>query len=188
MKQTKYIFLRHADTKKDPSINVKEWILSENGMEQAELVSKMPVMNEVEVIYASSERKTFLTVEPLAVRLDKKIHTLEFFDEVKRGEKFFTKEEFEKEKSKQLIDLQYKAFSGESGTDALDRFKNGVSKVGAENEGKTVLIVTHGTILNIYFADLLNLFTNLPERWSKTSFCAVGIVQNEKVLQDIIFS
>lgn len=185
MKIAQLIFLRHAHTQKDPLINAAKWGLSEDGKQQARKVSEMSIANSVDVIYVSEEQKTFLTIEPLAKKLNKKPQALQFFNEVKRGDKFLTKEEFEVEKIKQLKDLSYSAFDGESGIEALARFNQGVEFVIKENQNKTILIVTHGTILNIYFASLLNAYNELPNRWDRTVFCAVGMVENGKVIQDI---
>ncbi len=186
IKITRIIFLRHADTKKDPNTNATLWELSDQGEKQAEEVSKNPIMDTVDTIYVSEELKTALTVQPIAQKLSKNIHGLSFFNEVKRGNKFLNKEDFEAEKKHQLANLSYCAFNGESGLEALARFKKGVSEVVGQNEGKTILIVTHGTILNIYFADLLGAHSTLLERWEKTSFCAYGIEENGKILKDII--
>ena len=186
MEKTKIIFLRHADTQKDPNLNAALWGLSEEGKKQAEEVVNLPIINEVDVIYVSKEKKTALTVEPLVKKLGKEVISLAFFDEVKRGDKFLTKEEFEAEKVKQLKDLDYHAFGGESCKEALARFKRGVEQVSKEDTGKTILIVTHGTVLNIYFADLLNAYDKLPERWQKTAFCAYGVVESDVVTKDII--
>jgi len=186
MDKTKIIFLRHADTQKDPNLNAALWGLSEEGKKQAKKTANLSIMNDINVIYVSEEKKTTLTVESLAKKIGKEIIPLSFFNEVKRGDKFLTKEEFEAEKVKQLKDLNYHAFDGESGNEALMRFKQGVRQALKENVGKTILIVTHGTILNIYFADLLKAYDKLPERWQKTVFCAYGVIENEKVIKDII--
>jgi len=186
MEKTKIIFLRHADTQKDPNLNATLWGLSEEGKKQAKEVVNLPIMNEVDVIYVSREKKTTLTVEPLAKKLGREAIPLAFFDEVKRGNKFLTKDEFEAEKVKQLKDLDYHAFGGESGKEALARFKRGVEQISKENTGKTILIVTHGTVLNIYFADLLNTYDKLPKRWQKTAFCAYGVVESGIVTKDIV--
>lgn len=162
------------------------WELSEEGTRQAKKVSEIIDFQNIDIIYASKEQKTLLTVEPLAQKLHKTIHKDGSFNEVERGEKFLTKEEFEKEKKKQLEDLNFHAFGGESGTQALECFKKGFEKVCVENSDKTILICTHGTILNIFFADLLQDFQNLSDRWSSTAFCAYGIVENRKVIRDII--
>ena len=58
MKKTRIIFLRHADTQKDPNLNAALWELSENGKKQAEELVNLPIMNDVDVIYTSEEKKT----------------------------------------------------------------------------------------------------------------------------------
>jgi alpha-ribazole phosphatase/probable phosphoglycerate mutase len=184
--KTKLIFLRHAETQKNQNLNAAFWTLSEIGKKQAQEVNKLVVFNYVDIIYVSEETKTKLTVEPLAERLHKKVVTLANFNEVTRGDKFLTKEKFEIEKVKQLTNLNYNAFGGESCDEALVRFKKGVDQVVKSHEAETILIVTHGTILNLYFADLLTVQNELPDRWHKTSFCAYGIVENNKVSKDII--
>lgn len=186
MNQTKIIFLRHADTQKDPSVNAALWGLSEKGKDQAQQVSDVKEMETVDIIYVSEEQKTSLTAGPIAQKLKKEIKPLGFFNEVQRGDKFLTKEEFEMEKERQLLDLNFKAFGGESGFEALKRFKEGVEFVKNQNQGKIILIVTHGTVLNIYFADLLGVYNELPERWKKTEFCALGIVMGDKIIKDIV--
>ena len=186
MVRNKIIFLRHAYPLKDPNVNAALWGLSEIGKKQAESVATLPDMNSVDVIYVSEEKKTTLTVLPLAQKIKKDFQPLAFFNEVKRGDKFLTKEEFEAEKIKQLENLSYRAFDGESGNAALSRFKQGINYIFKKNPDKTILVVTHGTILNIYFADLLNAYNELPQRWKKTVFCAYGIVEDGKILKDII--
>lgn len=185
MKTTQLIFLRHAHTKKDPLVNAAQWGLSDDGKKQAQNVSEMFIMNSVDTIYISEEQKTLLTIEVLAKKINKPIESLSAFNEVKRGDAFLTKEEFEVEKVKQLTDLSYAAFEGEKGMDAFARFKQGVELVSKKNQNKIILIVTHGTILNIYFASLLNRRNQLLNRWNRTDFCAIGIVENDKVIQDI---
>lgn len=186
MEKQKIIFLRHADTKKDPSLNAALWELSGDGKKQALEISKNPEMLNVDAVYVSEERKTLLTAGPILEKISKQAQALALFNEVRRGDKFLPKEEFEVEKNRQLADLSYRAFDGESGIEALKRFEEGIMQVSAINKGKVILVVTHGTILNIYFASLLNLQGKLLERWNKTGFCAYGITENGKVIKDIV--
>lgn len=183
---TTIIFLRHADTKKDPLVNAILWELSEKGERQAESIVKIEIMHLVSAIYSSHEEKAVLTSAPLAKYLGLEINRLAYFNEVLRGDKFLSKEEFEHEKKRQLQDLNYSAFGGESGIEALNRFKQGVEVISQKHPQETILVVTHGTILNIYFADLLNANKELPLRWAQTQFCAYGIVNNGKVIKDIV--
>lgn len=183
---TKIFFIRHAQTKKDPNVNASNWVLSNDGIEKAESFKNYSTLQNVEKIYASSEIKTVQTIEPLAKKLDKEVIQIDLFDEVRRGDKYLTNEEFEIEKFKQLEDLDYPAFGGETAREALKRFEKGVKKVASANKGKVIIIVSHGTILNLYFAKLLNRFFEIKERWQNTSFGAVGVTIDDKVTSDIV--
>lgn len=178
--------MRHGSIKKDPAVHASQWVLSDKGVGEAEQVSLLPCMSEVGVVFASSEKKAQLTAGPIAVKRGLTINVSSAFDEVARGEKFLTDEEFETEKTKQLTDLDYAAFNGETGNAARQRFADGVKEVSSRYQGQTILIVTHGTVLNIYFAGLLQAEKELPARWSKTAFCAYGIVEDGKVVKDIV--
>lgn len=195
------IFIRHADTQKDPEIIARDWTLSEKGFEQANKLASNPDLFSIQHFFVSSEQKTRLTILPLSEKLkrSKTITTEENFDEVKRGNKFLSKEEFELEKKLQLENLDYRAYDGESCNETLIRFKEGINNI-LLNKEEIIAVVSHGTILNCYFADILNYNNQLPKRWSKTPFACYGIVeyrqyQSEdtkeivteiKVLKDII--
>lgn len=186
MATTKIIFLRHADTQKDPAVHASQWGLSPAGSEAAERLAVDATLMAAQAIYVSEEPKTALTAGPLASALGIEPVADAAFNEVARGEKFLSKEDFEAEKKRQLEDLEYAAFNGETGREALARFKEGVERAVAAHPGKTVLITTHGTVLNLYFADLLGKNAELPERWNKTAFCAYGVVEDGSVTKDIV--
>jgi len=182
----KIIFLRHADTEKDSSIKSIKWGLSQIGKQQAKNILNDDVFSNVDIIISSEEEKSYLTALPLAEKLGIKIERSSYFNEVIRGDKFLSDEEFKLEKEKQLTDWNYEAYGGESGDQAAARFKKGIGIVSNEHHGKMILIVTHGTILNMYFAEILNVHNTLFERWQKTKFCAYGVVANGEVIKDII--
>ena len=183
--KTKIYFIRHVDTLKDPNQNASKWVLSSKGEEQAREISELAFLQDCDVIFVSSEIKTYLTIEPLAKKVNIGIVENPDLDEVRRGDKFFTKEEFEIEKFKQLEELDYPAFGGETANQALQRFSNAVNLIKKTYEGKSIIIVSHGTILNLYFASILSKFSDLKNRWSNTKFGAIGIIEDNKVLKDI---
>lgn len=179
------IFLRHAETEKNPGKPASEWSLSPFGKETATSLLATSEFSNVEVIYVSGERKSKDTAEPLSIRLGIPACEHEGLGEVLRGTAFLTDEEFEREKELQLEDLDYPAFGGETGSEALARFISAVETVTRENPDKTILIVSHGTILTLYFAHLLGTTENLITRWKQTHFLACGITVNGKVTTDI---
>ncbi len=186
MTNTKIIFLRHLKTKKDPNKNAANWYLSKEGQTEAENIANNPIMQGIDIIYVSSEIKTKLTIEPLNTIINKKIIIDNRLNEVKRGDKFLSDSEFLLEKEKQLLDWNYEAFDGEKGEDALKKFKNAIAEITEKNKGKNVLVVSHGTILNLYFADLLDEKDNIINRWKNTGFGGYGILENQKLVKDII--
>ena len=183
---TRFIFIRHAKQKQDPKLHAKEWVLTIPGKRKAEKICALPELTEADVLYASDEVKAQMTIQPLAARLGKKIHVSRAFNEIERGKKYLTKDAFAREKQRQLEDLDYPAFNGESGRVALARFKREVCELGRRHAGKTIVVATHGTILTIYFADLLGVLDKLVERWQRAEFGAWGIVEDGRVVKDLL--
>ena len=180
-----FFLIRHAETKKEPSSHSMKWELTDSGKEEARRLANLSALQNVDLIYASKEAKTRLTIEPLANRLSKIIHIDPAFNEVNRPSLFLTNEEFTREKQRQLEDWAYAAQGGESANEALARFKIGIDRLNATLSGKEIVIVSHGTILNIYFAFLIGT-KDIFKRWSNTSFCAYGIVRDGKVVEDLV--
>ena len=183
--KTTIFFIRHADTIKNPNLNSSKWVLSEKGSEQAKIISDTNILKDCDLIFVSSEIKTYLTINPLAKKLNIEIIELSDLDEVRRGDIFLTDSEFETEKFRQLEDLDYPSFGGETANQALQRFSNAIDLIHKSYAGKKIIVVSHGTILNLYFAKILNKFSEIKERWSSTPFGAIGIIENKSVIKDI---
>jgi len=183
---TKIIFIRHEEPQKDSNTNASQWVLTPKGLEESDKLSNRKSLQNVQAIYTSSEIKSVQTIEPLAQKLNLPIIKISDFDEVRRNDKYLTPEEFEIEKFKQLEDLDYPAFGGETANQALKRFEEAIKKIETENPNKNIVVVSHGTILNLYFAKLLDEFENIKERWSNTKFGVYGEVENRKVIRDIV--
>lgn len=181
-----FIFLRHAQTAHDSTKNAADWVLSEKGYQDAKNLININDLNQVDLIFTSSEVKAFLTAKPLADFLNVEITQIGDFDEVRRSDKFFTDEEFLENKKKQLEDFNFPAFGGETCNEALLRFNKALKKIDEEFSDKRILIVSHGTILTAFFARKLEIFDNLNSRWQQTPFCAFGIIQNNEIIKDII--
>jgi len=183
---TTIIFIRHLETLKDSKTNASNWTLSEEGLKKAQELSFDDYYSDVTKIFTSEEIKTIQTIEPLAKKLNLPINQIKDLEEVRRSDIFLTNEEFEIEKFKQLEDLNYPAFGGETGNQALDRFESALNKILEENKDKKVIVVTHGTILNMYFAKLLNKGSDIIHRWQNTEFGARGTVRDGKVISDFV--
>jgi broad specificity phosphatase PhoE len=145
-----------------------------------------PFLNKVDLIYSSTDIDTIHFIKPLAEKLNLKIIQNKNLDEVRIDEKYLPNYEFELEKLKQLEDLYYPAFGGETAIDALKRFSNEIKKIQNENQDKTIVVVSGKTILNLYFAKLQNNFNEIIDRWKNTDFGSIGIVEEGKVTKDLV--
>lgn len=184
--KNKYFFLRHAETLKDPSVHAKDWLLTPDALNVINEYVNSGKFSGVNMIVASTENKAVATAKPIAKNLNLEIMELEEIKEIGRSNKFLTDEEFLVQKRKQMTDLDTEVDGGESGRNALNRFKAGIAKLEETNTGKTILVVTHGTVMSLYFAELTNNLATAFERWQALPFCAVGIIENGVVTQDIV--
>ena len=170
--KNKYVFLRHAETIKDPDVHPKDWLLTSDALEYLNTYISNGDFSAVTRIYSSTEPKAIATGKPISEYLNLKINEMEEFVEVKREKKFLTDEEFLLQKKREV--------------ENLESVENGISILEKIHEGETVLIISHGTVMTIYFAKLLGQLNKTFERWQKIKFCALGSVHNYKVMKDII--
>lgn len=182
----KFIFLRHAETEKNSEINAACWKLTESGKVQAEKVSNEDIFLNVDMIFSSEEDKAYLTALPIAQKNALNIVRDKSFNELRRGDKFLSQEEFERLKREKLIDLDCAFDGGETGNEALDRFKKSIELIEKKNFEKKIVIVSHGTILALYFFELMNRYGDIFSRWKKMEFCAWGVVRRGIIEKDIV--
>jgi len=181
------IFIRHAKTKVDKNIPIEKWILTEEGDKQAEQLASSGEFDEVDILISSKEKKSYLTIKPIADKLEKKIKRIKNLGEIKRphSEKL-TLEEYEDMKKKVFEDLDFTKYKWETANHAMKRFIDAVKKIDKKYENKKILICAHGTVMTLYFAYLQNQLNNLMKRWKNLEFGAVGIIKNGHVIKDIV--
>ncbi len=181
------IFLRHAETKVNDKLIVSKWILTDKGKEEAELLLKSALFDDIEVIITSDEEKAFETAYPLSVSLNTPINRDEKLNEIDRdkGNYLSTKEEYNRI-IQHTMEKRNESFNKwETANHALERFSKKVGEIGKIYTKKKILIVSHGVVINLYFAKILGCLDVVFERWLSNSFCDYGIIQNGKVLKDI---
>lgn len=185
MPNNTFYFLRHAETEKDPNIQSKKWSLSLIGERHARQIAESGCFDAVDVVISSCEKKAFDTAEPIAGRLGSEIIQMDEFNEVARGDKFLSKEEFEALKREKLENLDCKKDGGESGREAIARFNAGIQTVDNKYSCKNILIVSHGTILSLYFANVAGDNSDIYKRWKSMGFCSWGKVKRGLIEKNI---
>jgi len=183
-----FVFLRHAETERDSSVNAIHWKLTEEGANHAKKISNDDVFLNVDIIFSSEEDKAYSTALPIAEKNALSVIKDKAFNELRRGDKFLSNEDFDRLKREKLTDLDCAFDGGETGREALTRFKEAISMIDKENSGKKIVIVSHGTILSLYFFELMNYSGDIFSRWKKMEFCAWGIVIGGRIVKDIVNS
>jgi len=182
-----FCFLRHAVPKLDKSKPRSKWILSEEGVHAAQKLAPSPVFDNVNLIISSEEERAYQTARFVADKLGKEVVRMLELNELEQDAGgFLEKEEFDRTIRFALTRWDRSLHGWETARCALDRFRKAVNQVNSEYEGKTILIVSHGCVLNLYFAELLNKLNTVYERWNKTTFLNYGLVKDGKVVKDIV--
>ena len=181
-----FYFLRHGETKVDKNTPISKWVLSETGESQAKQLAKEGVFKDVDLIFSSTEDKSYKTALPVAENLGKEVIKLEELVELDRDNgEFLSADEYEKT-IKQCLRNPDESFNNwETATHALERFKQKIEELDNKYENKKILVVGHGFTINLYFAKLLGVLDKVYERLSANNFADWGVVKSQGVLKDI---
>jgi len=182
MNNTFYI-ARNAETTVDMDTPVSKWLLSTEGRQQTEKLAGL----KVDAIASSDEIKAVQTAEPLSRKLDLHIDKYPALRELNRdrsppmdnktwnfGVKYAMKNP---DKSK---------FEWEKASSALARFSEKIQELDLAYNKRRILVVSHGIVVSMYFAQLLGKLHAAFERMQNTPHCAYGVVRDGKVVKDII--
>ena len=181
------IFIRHAQTKIDKEVPIADWDLTEEGYQDSEKVKDVQEFQDIDILISSTERKAYLTIKPLAEKLEKEIIQIKDLSEISRGDAgALTKEEYNEMKVKVFQDLDFTDHGWETCNHALERFSKAVEEIDNKYENKKILISAHGTVMTLYFAKLQNKLDDLMGRWKSLGFCDYGIIKNGEVVKDIV--
>lgn len=183
-----FTLLRHAETALEKGKVVSKWSLSKRGEKQALKISQQAIFQTIDKIYTSKEQKAYQTILPLAKALDKKISRKEAFNELNRdkGSYLESKEVYQQTVKQCFSNPNHSINNWEKAYDALERFSQGIHLIDRNYENRKILIVSHGLVLNLYFAKLSEQLARVYDRWLATSFCAYGVVQNKRIIKDIV--
>jgi len=177
-------FLRHAETEIDEKIPVTEWRLTKHGIDQVQNLASSGIFDSVDAIFSSDEPKALLTAAPFAKRVGNATIAVPEFRELDRGTRYLTDDEYLTSVSITLNEPNSNVEGWESNSDALYRFERGLSTLPSKYVFKEALIVSHGLILSLYFAQLLGI-RDVYSRWKNLRFCSWGTVQDSQVVKDI---
>lgn len=160
---TNLIIVRHGNSIGNRDrifIGQTDWGLSEIGEEQVKRTTEYLKNEKIDAVYSSDLSRAYNTVLPSAEHRGLKIHKRKGLREIYAGE-WETKSfadlpvVFKESYSLWQNDIgKCRCDGGESLAELYERVKRTINKIARENEGKTVLIGTHATVIrvmNCYF-------------------------------------
>ena len=128
--------------------------LDDVGLSQAQSIAEaLAAYGRIDAIYSSDLSRAYQSVKPLAERLGLPIHINKNLREINVGKwqgqliEDVRRQEPERFEAYRVNPGLFRFEEGESYGDAMVRGKRALDEIAAENEGKTVVIGTHGGIV-----------------------------------------
>lgn len=174
--ETRILIIRHGQSE----ANINKFFagqtniqLTELGVTQAEMAAQLLKDEQIDAIYSSSLDRAYYTALPFArdrnlevIRVPELMErdcghwTSKSFDEVER---LYPEERLQWNNDPMNLTIS----GGESSPDMINRFGKALDKIAKENEGKVVLVASHGGIIKsvpYYYAEVKSdaLFNKTP--------------------------
>ncbi|HVE88744.1 MAG TPA: histidine phosphatase family protein [Burkholderiaceae bacterium] len=158
--KTQLLLIRHGETAWNAEHRIQGQLdipLSPLGMFQAARLSECLASEPIDAVYSSAQSRAWLTAAPLAARLG-----VEVISEPRLRERAFGvfeghtldeiaarfPEEFRKWRER---DPAWRPEGGETGQQLIDRVMAAVKDLGARHAGQTVVLVSHGGVLDVVY-------------------------------------
>ena len=175
---TKYLILvKHSVPEIQPDSAANTWKLSEEGRRRAHPLAEQLEDYEPEVIVSSDESKAKETADILAAHLRREVHILPDLHEHDRSKApFLSNDVFQSSIREFFQKPDELVFGAETANQAHARFYRAVHSVLSQFRDKTVVIVTHGTVISLFVSRLTG--SSDLELWNKLglpSFVAIDL-------------
>lgn len=203
MQKTIVYLIRHSEQLKikgiknieeDEQINNEKIILSVEGENKARELSKRKELNNIDIIWSSNYVRAMSTAKYIAYRNNLEINIDSNFNERKLGNLEKLKELGKDKKysytEEQLLDGKLKNIDGENRIEVNNRMSNSLNKILKENEGKNIVIVSHGAAIKFYLLNYCKVNENLNLEYKGkelviTSPCLLKLIFKNNELIDL---
>lgn len=171
MTSTSLLLVRHGETAWNAEHRIQGHLdipLSVTGIRQAARLAERLAPEAVAAIYSSELARAWLTAEPLAARLgldiiaDDRLRERSFgvFEGLKADE--IAVQHPEGFRNWRLRDPAWTIEGGESGQQLIDRVLSALHDIVARHPGQSVVIVTHGGVLDVAYRAARGLSWDAP--------------------------
>lgn len=193
---TRIYFIRHGETDWNAEGKYQGWSdipLSETGKKQAECLGERFQNIDLDVIYSSPLQRAYDTAQAVAIRKKMEIIPEEHFKEINFGEwEGLTAEQLNHlygEKFQYFLSHPEDAkFPGDGSFSLVtERIKIGLDKILEENEGKNIMIVSHGGLIRLCIFYLLKMDIRFyKQMWiNNTAVSVIDITSEGAVLYKV---
>ncbi|MED5016752.1 histidine phosphatase family protein [Paenibacillus chibensis] len=159
MKSKTLIYLvRHGETEWNVDHRMQghqDSPLTELGVKQAEWLGESLRNEPIDIVYSSSSRRAYRTAEIIKGDREIDIHTLDEFKEINLGIwEGKTQAEVKANDPEQFHyfwndPAEYKVQGSETFEDVFNRVMNGLNQIIQNNEGRSILLVTHTVVVKL---------------------------------------
>ncbi|MBN2543754.1 histidine phosphatase family protein [bacterium] len=163
---TKFILVRHGETewnKQGVFRGRKDLALNENGIQQAKALSQWLANEKIDAVFSSPLKRAIQTAEQIASPRNLEVKIEENFNNIELGEwqgepKTGIKDKYPEEWNLWINDTEnWKVKGSETLQDIRDRAIPAVQKLTEEYTGKTVVIVSHRSVLKLLITTLIGI-------------------------------
>ncbi|MHA1960391.1 MAG: histidine phosphatase family protein [Candidatus Thorarchaeota archaeon] len=180
------IFLRHAETTIKYDLPPSKWPLSDRGKRAAAKLAISDLLDDATSVFSSTEPKAYQTAMIFAIKLKRAVVYEPALNELNRdGGMLMTSEGYRKAVHSVLMDPNHKEFGWETSSSALSRFRSGIERLQSVHKDETILVVSHGIVLTLYFSYLFQDEERCLDRWNALEYCCWGRVTDGKVVKDL---
>lgn len=185
----KYLILvKHSVPEIVETLPAREWKLSELGRARAERLAELLRQYQPEIIFSSQEPKATETAEIIAGIHQIELHAAEDLHEHDRSNvHYLAHEEFQALIHEFLQNPNELVFGKETADQAYARFYGSLHSILNEHTDKTIVIVTHGTVISLFVSRLTG--RSDFELWNMLglpSFIALDLYSNTLIVRNNI--
>ncbi len=152
------ILVKHSLPEIVKKLPAREWILSAEGKRRARILAEKLRPYQPDMIISSREPKAVQTAEIVANILQLGMQIADDLHEHERSNvAFLSQEAFEMNVREFFNKPSELIFGIETASQALERFHRAVRLARSHNEDRTIVIVTHGTVISLFISHCTGL-------------------------------
>lgn len=185
---TYLILVRHSLPEIVEDIPAREWHLSSEGTARARRLANRLTAYHPEVLFSSAESKAKETAEAIGEPNHLPVDIVEGLHEHDRSEaRYLSRNEFQNTIREFFLKPDELVFGKETANQAHGRFLKTIQSILETHANKTVIIVSHGTVISLFVARLIG--TSEHSLWNQLGlpgYVVLDITSNKLIAQENI--